>query len=55
MTRSDPSSPKLFSPLRLGDIELSNRVVMAPLTRNRATHGNDAPNALNVRNVDALK
>jgi N-ethylmaleimide reductase len=48
MTRSDPSHPTLFSPLRLGDIELANRVVMAPLTRNRATPGNDAPNALNV-------
>ena len=37
----------LFTPFRLGDIELSNRVVMAPLTRNRATHGTDAPNDLN--------
>ena len=26
----------LFAPLRLGDIELANRIVMAPLTRNRA-------------------
>ncbi len=31
----EPES-KLFKPLRLGDIELSNRVVMAPLTRFRA-------------------
>jgi len=37
----------LFSPFRLGDIELKNRIVMAPLTRNRATHGTDAPNDLN--------
>lgn len=37
----------LFSPFRLGDIELNNRLVMAPLTRNRATHGTDAPNDLN--------
>ena len=37
----------LFSPFRLGDLELKNRIVMAPLTRNRATHGNDAPNELN--------
>jgi N-ethylmaleimide reductase len=29
----------LFQPLRLGDLELPNRVVMAPLTRNRAEHG----------------
>ncbi len=26
----------LFQPLRLGDIELANRVVMAPMTRSRA-------------------
>ena len=41
-------SADLFSPFRMGDIELSNRVVMAPLTRNRATPGADAPNDLNV-------
>jgi N-ethylmaleimide reductase len=29
--------PTLFSPLRAGALDLSNRVVMAPLTRNRAT------------------
>lgn len=38
----------LFQPFRLGALELSSRVVMAPLTRNRATHGTDAPNDLNV-------
>ena len=38
----------LFQPHRLGDLTLRNRVVMAPLTRNRATHGTDAPNELNV-------
>lgn len=38
----------LFKPFRLGTLELSNRIVMAPLTRNRATHGTDAPNDLNV-------
>ncbi len=37
----------LFSPFRLGDLELNNRIVMAPLTRNRATKGTDAPNDLN--------
>ncbi|MGX5736053.1 alkene reductase [Bosea thiooxidans] len=42
------AKPKLFTPFRLGDIELKNRVVMAPLTRNRATRGTDAPNDLNV-------
>jgi len=28
--------PDLFSPLRLGDVELANRVIMAPMTRDRA-------------------
>jgi N-ethylmaleimide reductase len=37
----------LFSPFRLGDLELQNRIVMAPLTRNRASRGTHAPNALN--------
>ncbi|BCO31893.1 alkene reductase [Thiohalobacter sp. COW1] len=37
---------KLFSPIRLGDLELPNRIVMAPLTRNRAGEGN-VPTALN--------
>lgn len=27
---------KIFSPVRLGDIELANRIVMAPMTRDRA-------------------
>jgi N-ethylmaleimide reductase len=36
----------LLQPFRLGDLTLPNRVVMAPLTRNRATHGTDVPNAL---------
>ncbi|RBP16114.1 N-ethylmaleimide reductase [Roseiarcus fermentans] len=42
------SSP-LLAPFRLGDLELKNRVVMAPLTRNRATPGTDAPRELNAR------
>ena len=29
----------LFSPYKLGNIELANRIVMAPLTRNRAGKG----------------
>ncbi|QGM97340.1 alkene reductase [Methylocystis parvus] len=37
--------PTLFDPLRLGDIELPNRIVMAPLTRCRAVDAR-APNAL---------
>ena len=43
----DPSP--LLAPFRLGDLELKNRVVMAPLTRNRATPGLDAPRELNAR------
>ena len=35
--------PTLFDPVRLGDIELANRVVMAPLTRNRAGAGPGPP------------
>ena len=29
----------LFDPIQLGDISLANRIVMAPLTRNRAAAG----------------
>ena len=36
----------LFTPIRLGSLSLPNRVVMAPLTRQRAGEG-DAPTALN--------
>lgn len=34
---------KLFSPAKAGTIELKNRVVMAPLTRNRARAEDDSP------------
>jgi N-ethylmaleimide reductase len=37
----------LFSSFPLGDLRLPNRIVMAPLTRSRATEGTDAPNDLN--------
>jgi N-ethylmaleimide reductase len=30
----------LFDPIRLGELDLANRIVMAPLTRNRAAAGN---------------
>ncbi len=33
---TDAASPQLFQPTRIGDIELANRIVMAPLTRCRA-------------------
>jgi len=35
----------LFSPIQVGDISVSNRIVMAPLTRSRAVSG-DVPNEL---------
>lgn len=37
---------ELFQPFVLGDLHLRNRVVMAPLTRNRAIGGGEAPNEL---------
>lgn len=40
-------SKDLFSPVILGSISLSNRIVMAPLTRNRAGEGG-VPQAMNV-------
>jgi len=42
------SDAKLFSPARAGSIELKNRVVMAPLTRNRARAEDDTPYELHV-------
>ncbi len=41
------STLKLLSPVRLGPYELRNRIVMAPLTRNRAGSGN-VPGPMNV-------
>ena len=32
----DTTNPDLFQPVRLGRYELTNRIVMAPLTRSRA-------------------
>ena len=40
------NSADIFSPFRLGPLDLPNRVVMAPMTRNRAGPGN-VPTALN--------
>ena len=34
-----PSTETVFSPYRLGELELPNRIVMAPLTRSRAAEG----------------
>jgi N-ethylmaleimide reductase len=40
------SSLDIFSPFKLGPLQLPNRVVMAPMTRNRAGRGN-VPGPLN--------
>lgn len=42
------TSPSLFSPLKVGPYQLSHRVVMAPLTRMRAAHEDNAPHSLNL-------
>lgn len=42
---SDDASA-LFVPFQLGDLTLPNRIVMAPLSRNRVTRGTDAANEL---------
>lgn len=39
----------LLSPLQVGDLQLSHRVVLAPLTRLRSTQPGDIPNPLNAR------
>ncbi|MDX2273459.1 MAG: alkene reductase [Cyanobacteriota bacterium] len=46
MLTLEPQTVDLFSPLQVGPYQLANRMVMAPLTRNRAGAGN-APTALN--------
>ncbi len=35
----------LFDPIQIGDLQLNNRIIMAPLTRCRADEGR-VPNAL---------
>jgi N-ethylmaleimide reductase len=40
-------APSLFDPVRIGALDCPNRVLMAPLTRCRATPGTLAPHALN--------
>src|SRR6202451_2664358 len=45
-TRRNDSMPSLFDPLKIGDLEIPNRVFMAPLTRNRSTGPGRVPNVL---------
>ena len=42
----DNAATELFQPIRMGALELPNRIVMAPLTRSRAGAG-DVPGPLN--------
>ena len=41
------SGDNLFEPITVGNLTLKNRMVMAPMTRNRAAEGN-IPQAMNV-------
>ncbi|OYV35722.1 MAG: hypothetical protein B7Z83_06985, partial [Thiomonas sp. 20-64-5] len=41
------STTTLFKPLQVGALELPNRLIMAPLTRSRASQPGDIPNAMN--------
>src|ERR1700742_3461744 len=38
--------PPLFDPLTIGDLDVPNRIVLAPLTRNRSTGPGRVPNAM---------
>ena len=38
--------PTLFDPLKIGDLEIPNRIFLAPLTRNRSTGPGRVPNGL---------
>ena len=40
LSQADIANSALFQPFQLGEITLANRIVMAPLTRNRAEPGN---------------
>lgn len=44
-TAANPGQP-LLTPYRMGDLDLANRVVMAPLTRCRATNPDFVPTEL---------
>jgi 2,4-dienoyl-CoA reductase-like NADH-dependent reductase (Old Yellow Enzyme family) len=47
MTPEAKPTMDLFTPIKVGPLMLSNRIVMAPLTRNRADRG-DVPREMNV-------
>ncbi|UCC57290.1 MAG: alkene reductase [Gammaproteobacteria bacterium] len=43
----ESTSIDLFSPIALGDLKLPNRIIMAPLTRNRAAMPGNVPQPMN--------
>jgi N-ethylmaleimide reductase len=43
------STQALLKPIKMGDLELKNRVIMAPMTRNRADNEYNAPTDLHVK------
>lgn len=43
---TDALERALFEPARLGELEIPNRVIMAPMTRNRASNVGHVPTAL---------
>ena len=44
---SEKTDTDLFAPISLGDLRLPNRMIMAPLTRNRAAMPGNVPQAMN--------
>ena len=46
---TEPTSRPLFTPVRMGDLQLPNRIVMAPLTRMRADNPGHVPTELQAR------
>src|SRR4051812_34025803 len=47
VTTARDTKTDLFTPVRIGALELPNRIVMAPMMRNRAAPGN-VPQAMNI-------
>lgn len=47
MTRRDTPTSTLFTPIRLGRMDLPSRIVMAPLTRARSAQPGDLPTEMN--------
>lgn len=45
-TQSTTSNKNIFTPIKLGDLNLCNRIVMAAMTRLRADFGTGVPNEL---------